>query len=74
MSSPVDTTFVSGTTITSDWLNGVNDFTVISKGTTTERPSSPFIGLLYFDTTLDADGKPIWYTGTAWVDATGAVV
>lgn len=25
MSSPVDTTFVSGTTITSDWLNGVND-------------------------------------------------
>jgi hypothetical protein len=25
MSAPVDTTFVSGTTITSDWLNGVND-------------------------------------------------
>lgn len=25
MSSPVDTTFTSGTTITSDWLNGVND-------------------------------------------------
>jgi hypothetical protein len=25
MSSPVDTTFVSGTTITSEWLNGVND-------------------------------------------------
>lgn len=25
MSSPVDTTFVSGTTITSSWLNGVND-------------------------------------------------
>lgn len=28
MSSPVDTTFVSGTTITSDWLNGVNDHVI----------------------------------------------
>ena len=74
MTAPVDTTFVSGTTITSDWLNGVNDHINISKNTTANRPSTPHIGLLYFDTTLDTDGKPIWYTGTAWVDATGAVV
>jgi hypothetical protein len=35
---------------------------------------SEWIGTMYFDTTLDADGKPIWWTGVAWVDATGAVV
>ena len=28
-------------------------------------------GTYYFDTTL---GKPIWWNGTAWVDATGATV
>ena len=50
------------------------------KGTTANRPSglaAPYAtqyGLLYLDTTLDADGKPIWWNGVAWVDATGAVV
>lgn len=53
------------------------------KGTTANRPTKTelgvptnagFSGYLYFDTTLDADGKPIWWTGTDWVDATGAVV
>ena len=29
------------------------------------------IGFQYFDTTID---KPIWWTGTKWVDATGADV
>jgi hypothetical protein len=48
----------------------------VKQGTTANRPtaSANDIGLLYLDTTLDADGKPIWYNGTAWVDATGAVV
>jgi hypothetical protein len=32
------------------------------------------VGLMYLDTTLDADGHPIWWTGTAWVDAQGLVV
>jgi hypothetical protein len=32
------------------------------------------VGVPYLDTTLDPDGKIIWWTGTAWVDATGAVV
>lgn len=45
------------------------------KGTTSARPAlsnSIFhIGFLYFDTTL---GKPIWWTGTKWVDATGTQV
>jgi hypothetical protein len=37
-------------------------------------PSTADVGLLYLDTTLDADGHPIWWTGTAWIDAQGAVV
>ena len=46
------------------------------KGTTAGRPTLTVndTGVLYLDTTLDADGKPIFWTGTAWVDATGAVV
>jgi len=47
-----------------------------SKNTTVNRPTptSSDIGLAYLDITLDADGKPIWWNGSAWVDATGAVV
>lgn len=41
-------------------------------GTTADRPTSGlYTGRPYFDTTL---GKPIWYEGPDWVDATGAVV
>lgn len=41
------------------------------QGTTSERPRSPLTGMQYYDTTL---GLPIWYSGTAWINATGAVV
>jgi hypothetical protein len=37
-------------------------------GATADRPSSPYTGQTYFDTTIS---KPIWYDGTNWVDATG---
>jgi hypothetical protein len=37
-------------------------------GTTANRPSSPQIGAQYFDTDV---GKPIWWNGSNWVDATG---
>lgn len=43
-------------------------------GTTAQRSTvspSPEIGQNYFDTTL---GKPIWFNGTNWVDATGTTV
>jgi hypothetical protein len=42
-------------------------------GTTANRPSASAVGTgePYWDTTL---GKPIWSTGSAWVDATGASV
>jgi hypothetical protein len=42
------------------------------KGTTAARPTIQLtIGQTYFDTTL---GRPVWWRGAAWVDATGAVV
>ena len=37
-------------------------------------PSTTDVGLMYFDTTLDADGHPIWWNGSAWIDAQGLVV
>jgi len=39
-------------------------------GPTTDRPRGADlrIGRMYFDTTL---GLPIWWKGTAWVNATG---
>lgn len=44
--------------------------TMQQTGTTVQRPNpAPFIGFMYFDTTL---GKPIWAaTSTSWVDSTG---
>lgn len=51
--------------------------TVEAKGSTAQRPTKNiFIGMTYFDTTLN---KPIWVKGytagaAVWIDATGAVV
>jgi len=41
----------------------------VANGGTT-RPSSPVNYEMFFDTSL---GKPIWYNGSDWVDATGAL-
>lgn len=41
-------------------------------GVTADRPATRLVvGQSYFDTTL---GKPIWWKGAVWVDATGATV
>lgn len=40
-------------------------------GTTAQRPSDAQAGDTFLDTTL---GQPIWFDGTNWIDATGAVV
>lgn len=37
-------------------------------GTTAQRPVAPPDGQMYFDSTL---GKPVWFDGTEYVDATG---
>ena len=47
-----------------------------AKGPTSSRPTltTNDIGRLYFDTTLAAEGQPIWWTGTTWVDYSGTAV
>jgi hypothetical protein len=45
-------------------------------GLTTERPLTPYAGMMYFDLNI---GKPIWYHPSlngqgGWVDATGTQV
>lgn len=54
--------------------NNVNAINTVHQGKTSDRPvlkTDYFKGYEYFDTTL---GKPIYWNGTAWVDATGATV
>jgi hypothetical protein len=48
----------------------------VNKDVSANRPTltSIDIGVMFFDTTLAANGKPIWWTGTVWVDALGASV
>lgn len=43
----------------------------VNTGSSSSRDSFKGTGFMMFDTTL---GKPIWYTGSKWVDATGADV
>ena len=42
-----------------------------TRSNTAARPIVEVIGTVHFDTTL---GKPIWWDGTDWVDATGTPV
>lgn len=42
-----------------------------TNGQTSLRPTNVSVGFEFFDTTL---GKPIYWNGSAWVDATGATV
>ena len=58
-----------GTWVATAWYTG--------RGTTAQRPTgltSSDVGVQYFDNTLAAAGKPVWWTGSAWVDATGVIV
>lgn len=48
----------------------------IKVDTTSNRPTLTSIdkGVMYIDTSISVNGKPIWWTGTAWVDSQGNVV
>lgn len=67
------TTAVSAAGTATVWFND-DKVTTSAKGTTAARPTllASDVGFNYLDTTLDPDGKPIWWNGTAWFDATGA--
>ena len=44
-------------------------------GSTAQRPKAKQLtGQQFFDTSLGTVGKPIWWAGTKWVDATGTAV
>lgn len=48
----------------------------VGRSTTANRPTLGVsdVGVIYLDTTLDANGRPIWWNGTAWVNSVGTVV
>ena len=50
----------------SDVIKTINN----ASGTTANRPSNPYTGFCYFDTTII---RPIWFDGTKWVDNAGVV-
>lgn len=70
------------TNVSNGWRNFFNSvFNICNaltmSGTTANRPTSMlWPGRMYFDTSLAANGKPIWVNkgGTGWIDATGAAV
>ena len=51
-----------------DALAVVNRNYVTANGVTASRPPNPVIGQFYLDTQI---GKPVWWFGTNWKDATG---
>lgn len=53
------------------YITGETLKAVRAGGSTANRPEAPATFATYFDTTI---GKPIWYDGVNWVDATGAAV
>lgn len=56
-------------------LSRVSAMSYLGKGATSARPTpSAARRGVYFDTTLAALGKPTFWTGTDYVDATGAAV
>lgn len=50
----------------------ISDEVDSTNGTTANRPTANLkVGYPYYDTTL---GKPVWWNGTVWKDATGTTV
>lgn len=57
-----------------DTLQLVSRKFVTLNGPTANRPKSSIMGQFYFDTSLAINGKPIFWNGKGWVDATGTFV
>jgi len=67
-----DTLHKTEQSLTFNEKKAVNGNLVIS-GTSANRPSDVVVGFQFFDTTLNP-ARPIWWNGSAWVDATGTAV
>lgn len=52
-----------------DWYSP--ELRVVTTGSTEQRPTNATKGHQYFDTTIN---KPIYWTGSSWVDASGSAV
>ena len=64
--------FFSGENTENTWINADGElYDTLRIGDTSHRPIPINPNFQYFDTTLN---KPIWWTGSKWVDATGADV
>lgn len=58
-----------------DALSVVNRGYVTMNGVSSRRPTASVVGQSYLDMTLASGrGKPVWWNGTGFVDATGAYV
>jgi len=58
-----------------DALQVVNRKYVTLNGASSARPTASVVGQMYLDTTLASGrGKPVWWNGTGFVDATGTYV
>lgn len=60
---------ILGDTPTDD-LQLVNRKYVNLYGSVLGRPKSSIVGQFYFDTTI---GRPVYWTGTKWVDGAGSI-
>lgn len=74
----LETTLNNGEVFLTDFSGVLSSLltNLVHIGTTQRRPvlGVTNIGVTYFDTTLAPNGKPIWWTGSNWVGATGTVV
>lgn len=75
---PIRSPFDSDRGVSSPWVEWTNQiYTVVNalaqSGPTAQRPTKLYVGQTYFDTSLGANGKPIWVNkaGTGWVLADG---
>ncbi len=59
------------TSLFGDWAFALQIGSQARGGASTDRPLDPDPYQSYFDTTLN---KPIWFNGSAWVDASGTAV
>ena len=82
ISDPPSTQLTDDPSIWQGWASFFSSVSLLlgaitQSGTTANRPTKYlWVGRPYWDTSLAANGKPIWVNklGTGWVDATGAAV